>query len=69
MRDQIWHADQKTVILPDGHLEMTLSYAGEGMDLLREVMKFGHEAEILEPKVLRDEVRRRLKLSLEQYGS
>lgn len=68
VRDQVWHPDQKVTHMPDGHLEMCLPYAGEGLDLIREIMKYGPEAEVLEPAELRVAVIRRLMQAIDRYA-
>lgn len=69
VRDQTWHPDQALAFLPDGSLEMLLPFAGEGVDLVREVTKYGPDAEILEPEGLRAEVVARLTTALAKYSS
>lgn len=66
--DQTWHRDQVVTRLADGSLEMRLPYAGDGLDLVREVMKFGPEVEVLDPPGLREAVLNRLRETLTRYG-
>lgn len=68
VRDQIWHAEQTLTLSPDGSVEVRLPFAGEGIDLIREVLKYGYDAELLEPGWLRDEVRRRLVAATALYA-
>lgn len=68
VRDQLWHPDQRMEVQRDGGLELCLPFAGAGIDLVREVMKFGPEAEILEPAELRAEVLSRLRQAIDRYA-
>lgn len=69
VRDQVWHPEQQRFELPDGGLELRVPIAGDGIDILREVMKFGPDAYLVEPESLRQVVRARLKLAVEQYSN
>lgn len=67
VRDQVWHPDQEARELSDGSLELRVPVAGDGIDLVREVLKFGPDAELLEPASLRDRVCERLLLAVAHY--
>ena len=69
IQDQVWHAEQSLNLLDDGSAELTVPFAGDGIDLIREVLKYGYDAELLEPKWLRNEVRRRLEGALARYSN
>lgn len=67
VRDQVWHPDQEARELPDGGFELHVPVAGDGIDLVREVLKFGPDAELLEPASLRQRVHERLMQALARY--
>lgn len=69
VRDQIWHPSQELAEQPDGGVILRLPFGADGLDVLREVLKFGPDAEILEPDWLRAEMRRRLQDTLRHYRS
>lgn len=49
---ELWHPQQKGTLLEDGSYEIELPYGVE-TELLMDVMRFGPEAEVLEPAELR----------------
>jgi predicted DNA-binding transcriptional regulator YafY len=63
---EVWHPEQKATVLDDGSLVLEVPYSDQ-RELLLDVMKFGPEAEVLEPPELREEVRARLRRALSQY--
>jgi predicted DNA-binding transcriptional regulator YafY len=67
--DQVWHRDQVVVRTEVGGLEMRLPYAGDGVDLVREVMKFGPEVVVVEPVELREAIVRRLARTMTRYDN
>lgn len=68
VKDQTWHHAQVATVLEDGSLELQLPYAGDGLDLVREVMKFGPEVEVIAPEELRQSVMSRLRNALDRYA-
>jgi len=54
--DQIWHKDQKTRVLEDGSLELSLPVT-EFSEIAREILKHGSGVEVLEPESLRQIIR------------
>ena len=63
---EVWHQEQKASIQEDGSLVLEVPYSDQ-RELLLDVLKFGAEAEVLEPPELREEVRFRLHRALLQY--
>ena len=63
---EVWHPEQKASRLDDGSLVLEVPYSDQ-RELLLDVLKFGAEAEVLEPPELREEVRSRLRRALSQY--
>lgn len=63
---EVWHPEQKMSVLEDGSLVLEVPYSDQ-RELLLDVLKFGPEAEVLEPPELREEVRSRLRRALSQY--
>ena len=66
VEEKIWHESQTIRKLPDKSLEMTLQVAGLN-EIKQWVMGLGPEAEVLEPKQLRDLIRQALKKTLSKY--
>lgn len=63
-----WHASQKTHVLPDGGLELSMEVGGS-QELANWVLSFGGGATVLEPESLRDEVRGSLEAALANYDA
>lgn len=53
--DEYWHPDQQGRVLKDGSYELKIPY-GNPTELIREILKYGAEVEVLEPKALRNTV-------------
>lgn len=53
--DRIWHPSQKTLALPDGQLELSLTVGGK-MEIISWILSFGNHVELLEPPDLRQEI-------------
>lgn len=64
--DEQWHPDQTSRVLSDGGWELTVPY-GQPEELVRDILKFGADAEVLEPKSLRKMVREKLVSALNKY--
>ena len=64
--DERWHSQQKGRFLPDGRYELKVPYSSS-RELLMDVLHYGSDAEIVEPPVLRDQVRSLLSLALSNY--
>lgn len=62
-----WHIEQQVKENVDGSIELTLPFAGNGFELIQEVMKYGSDAEILEPEDLRTSIRCNFHEALKNY--
>ena len=63
---EIWHPQQKTRIFEDGSYELAIPFSDE-REILMDIMKYGQAAIVLEPKELRELVKRTLGLALKNY--
>lgn len=66
--DEHWHSKQQGRHLPEGGYELKLPYSNS-KELLMDVLKYGPDAEIVEPASLRNEARILLNLALAAYGA
>ncbi|MFC4729589.1 helix-turn-helix transcriptional regulator [Coralloluteibacterium thermophilus] len=64
--DEHWHSKQEGRFLPDGRYELRLPY-GNAKELLMDVMRYGADAEVLDPPALREQARTMLQLALSAY--
>lgn len=55
VRDVQWHREQLQTIEPSGHIRLTLPYADQ-RELLRDLMRFSGEVEVLSPPERRHSV-------------
>lgn len=58
-----WHPEQQGQTLPDGRWRLRLPYLDD-TELLMDVMRHGEQVRVLQPKALRDKLRRRLQAAL-----
>jgi len=65
--DEHWHSKQEGRSLPDGGYELRVPYSNP-KELLMDVLKYGPDAEVIEPPSLRNEARILLQLALASYG-
>ncbi|TLX22667.1 helix-turn-helix transcriptional regulator [Thermomonas fusca] len=65
--DEHWHSQQQGRFLSDGSYELKLPYSVP-RELLMDVLHYGADAEIVEPKALREQLRAHLQLALSNYG-
>ncbi|MGI9229966.1 MAG: helix-turn-helix transcriptional regulator [Gammaproteobacteria bacterium] len=65
--DEHWHPEQQGKVLPDGRYELKIPY-GNPTELLREIMKYGPDVEILAPESLRQQLAEKLKKACSQYS-
>ena len=65
--DEHWHSKQEGRLLPDGRYELRLPYS-HGRELLMDVLRYGPDAEVLEPPALREQLRTLLQLTAANYG-
>lgn len=64
--DEHWHSQQQGRFLADGSYELKLPYSVP-RELLMDVLHYGADAEIIEPKALREQLRAHLQLALSNY--
>jgi predicted DNA-binding transcriptional regulator YafY len=64
--DEHWHSQQQGRFLADGRYELKVPYSAS-RELLMDVLHYGSDAEIVEPKALREQARALLQLSLSNY--
>jgi len=67
IREETWHPSQKLEELPDGRLKMTLLTGGLE-DVIRWVMQYGSEVEVLTPLEFRNEVANAHKAAASLYA-
>lgn len=65
--DEQWHSKQQGRYLPDGRFELKVPYS-VSRELLMDILHYGADAEILEPAVLREQLKSHLELALSNYG-
>lgn len=65
--DEHWHSKQQGRRLDDGSYELKLPYSNP-KELLMDVLRYGPDAEVLEPASLRSEMRILLQLALSNYA-
>jgi len=63
---QSWHTDQRARFEPDGSYVLEIPYADD-RELVMEVLKYGPDVEVLEPKGLRERVLKQLASALKNY--
>ena len=64
--DEHWHSKQEGRFLPDGRYQLKLPY-GNARELLMDVLRYGADAQIIEPESLRQQARTMLQLALSAY--
>ena len=62
-----WHPDQQLHWQADGRLQLTVPYANP-TELLRDVLAWGAQVEVLAPPTLRQQTREHLQAALAQYA-
>lgn len=62
-----WHPAQEECWLDDGRYELRVPY-NRAEELVRDVLAYGPDAEIVEPAALREQVERRLRDTVAVYG-
>ena len=62
-----WHRDQQGRFLDDGSYELRIPYSN-ALELTMDVLRYGPDVEVIEPSVLRDLVRGRLRAALARYA-
>jgi predicted DNA-binding transcriptional regulator YafY len=64
--EEQWHPQQKSVLQKDDSLILELPYANP-TELVMDILRYGSGVEVLEPKGLRDAVRKELQAAVEKY--
>jgi len=64
--DEHWHSQQQGRHLADGSYELKVPYSVP-RELLMDVLHYGADAEIIEPKSLREQLRSHLQLAISNY--
>lgn len=62
-----WHPKQKGKLLDDGSYELHVPYADD-RELIMDILKYGSDCSVIEPKALKDRVARELRQGLAQYS-
>lgn len=65
--DEHWHPNQQGKTLPDGGYELRVPYA-DPRELIMQIMKYGPDAEVIQPEELRREVAGRAKAMDQIYA-
>ncbi len=66
--DEHWHPQQQGRVLPDGRYELKIPY-GNPTELIREILKFGPDVEVIAPPSLRRQVSNHLLETIKIYQS
>jgi len=66
VRAEVWHAQQRTVELPDGRLELHLPYAAAA-ELEMDILRHGEHVEVVAPDALRARIASRLAKAARAY--
>lgn len=66
VRSEIWHAEQVIAELSDGGISLQVPYS-QSIELVRDVLAWGAEAQIKAPESLRAEMTQILEKALQQY--
>ena len=64
--DEHWHSKQEGRLLPDGRYELRVPYSN-ARELLMDVLRYGPDAEVIEPTPLREQLRTLLQLTAAAY--
>ena len=63
-----WHPDQQGSWLDDGSYQLRLPYS-DSRELVLDILRYGPDVEVIGPKELREEVKKKLLAALENYQS
>ena len=64
--DEVWHPDQKTEVLKDGSVKLTIPYS-DPRELTMDILKYSEDVEVLSPKTLRNTIANKLKKATLMY--
>jgi len=67
IRAESWHPEAEAKPLKDGGLEIELPYGAEGLDVIRAVLPYGPDAEVIEPADLRARAEACVAATLDRY--
>jgi predicted DNA-binding transcriptional regulator YafY len=68
VRDVHWHRDQQQALEPDGHIRLSFPYADQ-RELVRDLLRFAGEVEVLAPSSLRHAVINAMRAGLKKHGA
>jgi predicted DNA-binding transcriptional regulator YafY len=63
---EVWHADQRSVLEPDGAYVLEVPYSDD-RELLMDILKYGPDVEVLAPATLRRKVAGALRAAAKRY--
>lgn len=66
--DERWHPQQQGKTLDDGSYELRIPYR-DSRELVMDILRHGHEVEVIEPPELKAAVIDQLRLALDRYGA
>lgn len=55
VKNEMWHPEQRTELLADGSFTLSVPYSDE-RELLGDILRYGADAEVIEPKKLRNQI-------------
>ncbi len=61
-----WHPKQQNTWMENGNLRITIPYS-DSRELIKDIMNYGANAEVIAPKELRQQVKQQLQAALEKY--
>lgn len=64
--DEEWHPDQKGQLQEDGTYILELPYSKD-TELVMDILKYGADVKVLEPKSLKEEIKKRLNQAIQYY--
>ena len=67
MATERWHAEQRSHFEEDGSYVLEIPYSQDS-ELVMDILRYGADVEVLEPKPLREKVIGRLKLAVSKYS-
>lgn len=68
VRDVQWHREQRQTIEPSGHIRLRVPYADQ-RELVRDLLRFSGEVEVLAPASLRHAVISAMRAGLKKHGT
>jgi len=66
--DEQWHPQQKGKLMKNGGYELNIPYS-DPRELIHDILKYGPDAEVIEPRELRLQVRKLLEQAVSRYRS